>query len=46
MNKEGIEKNILKYLGATKVIWLPFGLAFDDDTSSLDFQVYSCGVGK
>ena len=33
MSKEEIERKILNYLGATKVIWLPFGLAFDEDTN-------------
>ena len=27
------ERKILNYLGATKVIWLPFGLSFDEDTN-------------
>ena len=31
--KDQIESILLHYLGAQKVIWLPLGLAFDDDTN-------------
>lgn len=33
LKKEEIEEIIMKYLGGSKIIWLPFGLANDDDTN-------------
>jgi len=33
LTKPAIEALLLHHLGATKVIWLPCGLAFDDDTN-------------
>ena len=33
MTKEQIENILCHYLGALKVLWLPYGLAYDDDTN-------------
>ncbi|KAK1295937.1 Agmatine deiminase [Acorus calamus] len=33
MIKEDIEKNLMAYLGVSKIIWLPRGLSHDDDTN-------------
>jgi len=33
LSKVEIAKILMQHLGATKVIWLPFGIAFDDDTN-------------
>mmetsp|Transcript_14898 Transcript_14898/g.21328 ORF Transcript_14898/g.21328 Transcript_14898/m.21328 type:complete len:421 (-) Transcript_14898:181-1443(-) len=33
LSKSQIEETLFKYLGASKMIWLPFGLAFDNDTN-------------
>lgn len=33
LTKEEIESRLLKYLGAKKVIWLPYGLVADEDTN-------------
>ena len=33
LTKSKIERNVLSHLGATKTLWLPYGLAFDEDTN-------------
>jgi agmatine deiminase len=33
LSKEEIEEKLLSYLGGEKVIWLPWGIAHDDDTN-------------
>jgi agmatine deiminase len=33
LSKEEIERRVLRATGGTKMIWLPFGLAYDDDTN-------------